>query len=710
MVDAHLLIDPADERRALLASAIPGLPGAVSRPMLANVEVLDALGLPTGDFAPIFGARFRRDEMLTALRRVADGGDARLSSTDGRIVFERSRMDADGSAVLEAGERGAHFPNVALLGSDVAARRAVLDRITAAGELDADALRRWRDLVEAGPLDDRPFLAFDGELSATPDARLRSIAQDMDEGSAGYSDLIPRDVDYYLRLLAVSSLPPSLGEFEDRWLAEAGGLDPPALCRLLRSAAPLSCMRGRLVARTSEWLEPADRASLVDDLAGMADPYSVACAFEVACHDLEQDGMRERADALLPRLLDRHGAVVQGGGAMLSTTMAIATATLARERTVAGLPLYARRLARLLHASHLVRALASSNVDLPDFSAKAARAYALLARFADLCDAAEGSVAQLQLVGADFVWGQVFRRASEAISAVPEDRRPGEWLKQGQEALTVEQDSPSNLFLFAPGPVDEFGSDQPDPAFALGSDVADDLVAYGPGSIKEKLRSDLLKLTIGCELEARDRARYAAALPAFLEDHPDGEFAHLAEVGLQLAAKWGEVEVADRIMASAMSRVRSGALRDAGAAVRLTLLAAASRRGRRDWLDQVAKIAGAVANAIPRGVEPSTLVRAFEVLRDHDPELGVRLAPAKASAMLAYDRLPRSAPERDRLSGGSAELPLPSRRRLRASWHEGVVTGRDPRAIGGAHGDRRVAGRPSHVEAGRCGPAGNRGP
>ena len=85
MVKIDEELTPEEEARAVLRFALPNLPASIRVAMLAEPAVVTRAGFPLGEFLPLWGRSFRRADILTALRAIANGEGVLLRSYDGKI-------------------------------------------------------------------------------------------------------------------------------------------------------------------------------------------------------------------------------------------------------------------------------------------------------------------------------------------------------------------------------------------------------------------------------------------------------------------------------------------------------------------------------------------------------------------------------------------------------------------------------------------------
>jgi len=634
-------LSPEEEARALLFSIIPKLPESVSTIMLADPVVLTTLGLPTGDFVRIWNRRFSRPELFACLRNVANEVEAPLASADRDIEIEEAWLDEDGACVLRSGREAARFANVAVLSHDPDRRSSAINAIVASGEISSEREDKWRGAIAMGPLDDALFLALETELDASPEAAFRAMAHDIGEGSAKFNDLVPLDLNHYVGLLGLFPPPPTLAEFKTAWLTAAAALDNVRLFRLLKLSGPLSILPGGLVAQASDHLPATDRVTLAQFLEAAPDPFSIIAAFEIACRHRADPAMQVIGDELAPRLFDRADPLIEAASPALASTLAITTTITARHRTLSDWPLYAKRLVRIIHASQLVRLFRTANVDPAIFEDEVTRSFAPQARLADLCDAREAPLWQSHHFVPALTHAIAMARVTAAIADLNETAVPREWLTAGERALAGDVEDGWGLFLFAPSPLDELDEEWKGPTVLTPENAAESCQVLEAGEDLERSLSELIKISVAFEMPADRRNALGMALLVLLKRLEGTNFMFVGEIALQLAARWRDEALSDRIVGILLERARSDGLPDAAGAPRLTMLATAAVEDRELWLQRASNVAQQFAYAQKSGPSAIHLMRALDLLRDFEPDLGPRIASAKAYAVLAFDRLPR---------------------------------------------------------------------
>lgn len=632
-------LSPEELKAEFFRSAIVKLPEEVASAMLRDPAVLAILGLPQGEFVQLWGERFERKAMFDALRSLVRGETVNLSSCDGATTAEEARLDADGSAILRSGSEGLRFQHVKLFSDNGAERASVIDEIAATGELAVDREMAWRAAAEQWPFDDDLFIALQGEVDAAPEAIYREMTQGISNGTAIFDDLVPVEVEHYASLLGVWPLPGTLGAYRAAWLDMAQSLDKARLCRLLRLSGPFAAMQSGLVATASDGLDPPERFEIANFLASRADPFSAGAAFEVASRNLDDAAMRELANDLVGRICNYQHPMYEIAGPALEAALAITVSLTARDRTFDGWPLYAKRLALILHASHLLRMFRAASVDPAKLAEEIGKRFGSQARLAGLCDIREAPVFQFHYLGAGLIQAMLIDRVTEAISRMEAASRPEEWIAERDKAVGDVVESGRGLFLVAAGALDEF-EDGWTGLSELETKFADEnLERLRNETASPVLLNELVKIAVAFEVSPDRRSDIGAAIVAALTRFTDpADHLMAAEFGLQIAARWRDRDMADHIVGLLLAAVQKAELPDSGASARYTMLAAATAADHTEWLNRVAQTAQSFALSHQPGNGLQNLRRAINLLCDFDSDLAPKLASAKSFAMLAYDR------------------------------------------------------------------------
>jgi hypothetical protein len=235
-------------------------------------------------------------------------------------------------------------------------------------------------------------------------------------------------------------------------------------------------------------------------------------------------------------------------------------------------------------------------------------------------------------------------RMTAAVAELNETDVPKAWLTAGETALAGDVEAGWGLFLFAPSPLDELDGEWKGLTFLTPENAEEACQVLEAGDDLERSLSELIKMSVAFEIPADWRSTLATVLPTFLTGLDGANFMLVGEIALQLAARWRDEVLSDRIVDILLERARGDGLPDAAAAPRLTMLAAAAAEERALWLQRAGNVAQHFAYAQKSGPPSINLMRALELLRDFEPDLGPKIASAKAYTVLTFDRLPRLAP------------------------------------------------------------------
>lgn len=645
-------LTPEEEARAVLRFALPNLPASIRAAMLADPAVVTRAGFPLGEFLPLWGRSFGRADILTALRAIANGESVLLRSYDGKIEVTDGGPVDEHHAYLAVGHQRSIFANVSLLGRDGAKRNAALDAIAAQGEMSSDREAVWRAASAAGPFDDALYAALETELGSSPESFFGALVEQVERGEANFEDMVPADLNHFAGLLALFPPPASLAEFRAAWLAAAAILDDNRLLRLLKLCGPLSVVPGALVATASDKLPPETRVELTKFLAASADPLSQVAAFEILCRHLKTPGMREIGEELVGRLLDPAAALVSQWGPMLSAVLAATSVLEARTTCLAGWPLYAKRLVRFLHASHLLRAFEEAEVDIATAAQNMSRAFDSRAQLVDLSDAWIAAPFEPFYLGPIYLRVMLMHRCAAAITALDADERPAPWIEAGSRVLAADVADTGGFVHKIPGPFDAFEA-EPISLRLCEPQEAQDLLGHLERADDAASAVELLtRFWIAQEAPEDMRSPVGAALPPFLDNLADDrQWLIAAEIGLRLASRWRDVALADAIIKRLTARAHEGRLNDHGAPPRLVLLGAAVVGDREAWRARVGDIALELAFALPHGMASLNMMLGLEFLRDLDPGLAGPLAASRSYAALANEGIPAQCEPTEAVSG-----------------------------------------------------------
>lgn len=626
-----------EDRRAFVAAMLQKIPESLSQAMLGKDSIRAALGLPAGESLIVFDARFEASAVMTSLRAVANGVKPDLRSINGMAGVEEARLDPDGSAVMIAGDQGARFAFVGLLSDDMDVRRRTLNAVLAAEDLEPADEARLRTAVERGPIDEDLFVELESLVEATPKAVYRRLASEATEGVT-FDAMVPGEEQFFEALLGFAP-PETMGEYRAGWLARCASLDPVRRARWIALTAPLSMLRGDLVAQAARGLNREARLRLSMFLAGVPDPLSRLAAFELAAAESADPDFKAVGDRILPELLDQEHERTAAGLSLLTSTVILTSTVSARRGTLSHWPIYARRLVCYLHASMLTRQFGNGAIDAGEMRRSIDLPLEGNFRLVELCDARLAPVNQWGPISPARLHATIAARIARTVADLPDESRPQDWADAVDAASTAASACPDALFQLAAGPLDPFEDDWAGLLELTGEMVDGTIERLETGENDERALSDLLNIAVAFEVETARRAEVAERVPKFLERLPDETFTQAADLSLQLAARWKLADLAERTIDLALSRKAAGAAIDPSAPVRFGLLGGASKADAEVCAKKTGEYFNSFAFIAKPGIDLNNMLAAIDLIGDFAPSLRPALASARSFALLAHDAI-----------------------------------------------------------------------
>lgn len=629
-----------EEHRVFVVAMLQRMPESINRPLLTDASVRADLHLPVEDSLEIFGQRFEWTALLSALRDVADGKQVALISVNGKITVDRSWLERDGSAILVASDLKARFANAGLLSKDETTRLRTLNALVNAEDLSFVEEAELRALIDVGPLEEEEFIALENLIESTPKAIYRRLNADASKG-VSYDMLVPEEARLFQSLLGMSP-PETLDKYRDKWLKLAASLDPDKRARQIALAAPICALKGNLVVTASKNLDRSVRLRLAQFLAAAPDPLSQVAAFQLAASEHADSDFRDIGDKVLPILLDRADERTNASLSFLTSALILTRSVSARRQTLYGWPVYAKRLACLIHASLLVRTFGTEAIDVEDIARDVGRPLASNYRLAELCDARTAPDGLWSPPSSERVHSMIVSRLAETLADIPEEERPIEWTKDVDEAVGQISAGPEALVYMSPGPFDLFDEDSSG-RIELSAETLHEMIEQMEAkSDEQRTLSGLLNLVVAFDVNSERRADLAALFCDFVNSLPDETFAAGADLSLQLTARWKLADVAERLINLSVPRLSAGAVKDLSTVLRFSLLGAASNEDANIWARKVGEYMKGFAFAVPPDPEVRNLITGIELVGNFAPALQPALTSARSFALMAYDQLPES--------------------------------------------------------------------
>lgn len=632
-------VEPLDEgQRAFVVAMLQKMPEVISQAILSDREMLARMELPTEDSIRLFGRRFIKTKLFDALRDVANGKPVSMASASGDLVVEETELGADGSASLITSDEGARFSNAGLLSDDFDVRQRTLDTLLAREDLSAEIETKLRGWIADHPIDETQYLEIEMLVDATPKAVYRRLVEQVDQGTR-FDDLVPEEADFYAALLG-GRPPETLGKYRGDWLIRTASLAPVRRAAWIALTAPIAVLRGNLIVPATRDLERGVRLRLARFLGGALDPLSQVAAFQLAVAEHDDLEFKAVGDDVLPRLLDRTDARMATGLKFLGATLTLTSTISAGRQTLGDWPLYAKRLAWLLHASLLVRTIGAERIEVEALEASIARPMSLNYHLQELCDARISSFNLWRGPTAERLHAFVLIRTTGTIGGIADEELPTEWVAAVKALVDEISGGPEALAYMTPGPFDPFEDD-----WGGLLDVTEETVREMAARLKDvadpqRILSDLSNLVVAFDVAPEHREPLASHYPDYLKSMSGHKFAHAADLMLQLVARWKLSAIAEKIVELALARVASSDVTDISMGPRLSLLAGASQSDEAAWLQKVGEYMVGFAFVIKPGKATVNLLAAIELLSNFVGRLRSYLAPARSLAMLAHDEVP----------------------------------------------------------------------
>ena len=628
-------IEPTQEEitRYFLTETLQKLPQSLSQPLLRIPDLLSKIGLATDDTVRIFDTRVLRDHLLEALQAIADGETPDLSSHKGLKVSDAIRLNSDGSAEIIKGNKGARFSNVALLGKDKPARQKCLTLLFADGRFEAHREAHWRRVINKRPVTHTEYLALETELQNHAEVELSEISNDLVEESATIDILARATPAYLLDLVGLTKLPDHLLDFQKSWLDEAKQLKGRHLARRLRLAAPIAILGGNLIGEAALGLPAKERWTLFEYLVSSPDPLSVLAALEIACCNHANGKAITRATKALSLLWKPDSKIFRQGVGDVHITYVAATACWSKERTLHDWPLYAQRLAKLLHAAHIARILDQHNVERPDLHERVLGAFQYRARLSDYRDLQIEPYWQAIYLQASTLTAEIFRRSVEAVQSIPDDLRPSNWTDLGAGMMKYLDDKQANLMLWAATQFSPF-LESWNGLTELDEENVDNVFEILNGTDPAAWLDRMFKLQVSFEIPQLRRGDYRRRVTEIVETLNGEQFIHAVEMNLHIAARWRDAGLSDDLINIVFRRFKDDDVHLRSSLARQILLASACEASEENWLERLRVMTTSFARIYPERQRIEAYRESLMVIAGMSEKLAQTVAPALSMASL----------------------------------------------------------------------------
>lgn len=627
--------EPTEEEitRYFLKDTLQKLPQSLSQPLLRIPDLLIKIGVTTDDTVRILDDRVLRDHLLDTLQAIADGEMPELFSHNGVKVSDAVRLNSDGSAEVIKGNKGARFSNVALLGKDKPARQKCLTQLFADGRFEAHREAHWRRIINKRPVTHAEYVALETELQTHAEVDLSEISNDLVEESATIDILARATPDYLLDLVGLTKIPDSLADFQQIWLDKAKHLKGRHLARRLRLAAPISILGGNLIGEAALGLSAKERWTLFEYLVSSPDPFSVLAALEIACCSHANGKGITKATKALSLLWKPDSKIYRQGVGDVHITCVAATACWSKERTLLDWPLYAQRLAKLLHAAHIARILDQHNVERPDLHDRVVGAFQYRARLSDYRDLHIEPYWQAIYLQSSTLTAEIFRRSVEIVQSIPEDLRPSNWTDLGAGMMKYLDERQANMMLWAATQFSPFLENW-NGLTKLDEENVESLFEILNGSDPAAWLDRMLKLQVSFEIPEPRRCDYRKRVIEIVETLNGEQFIHAVEMNLHIAARWRDADLSDDVINIVFRRFKDNDIDSKGSLARQILLACACEDSEEKWLEKLRVITTSFAGIYPERQRIGVYRDSLTIIAGMSEKLAQAVAPALSMASL----------------------------------------------------------------------------
>jgi hypothetical protein len=583
------------------------------------------------------------ETLFAAFRCAVDGKPIpAIIDANNTEISAKVSIAADGTGIVEIGDKGWRFAHAALLSGDTDRRLVTLEsalhRHTIAGRYAAEL----RALVAKADYSDEDFVETVRLLSSSPEAfagRLRDVIAKREIGEA---HLLPDDIRYWDHLAAPVGKSATLAEFiVDELETERRArlsLDPIEAYKSisLTFAAP-----GLVPRELFKSLEADVVLRIVDAALRSDDHFALVGGFEICSDWVGRDArFTEPGDRLLDRLFASQRRI-EGTCRMFAAAFIIATAHLAVHDVLRSQPVYWRRLVAASHASLIVRTCGITDDDYDEVISWATRLRGEEYLLSVFCDMAIEPQWRPEWAESRFLTADVFGRAYGAFLALPEAIAPESWRTRLTTAkVWIDADDLNSLMSFPA--VLEGARRARIPAISeLGETIAE---AYGQLSREPSIEM-LLRLTPALQAYGVPEGVNISArqVVAQIRNGTDGLDDPVVQAALSLlghiAILAKDTDLADAVAETCVEMVLAGKeQRSLYEAVFRLVECAAANPDREAARSVLAKRLELLAFRLPVSERMTSYVWLLEVLRKVMPEIAPLLGRAVAAAKLGVPR------------------------------------------------------------------------
>lgn len=262
------------------------------------------------------------------------------------------------------------LPDFWALSADAKDRMQSFERWANDCNLQDDAARAWRALLDSGPITDEAHERLLDEYRFTPVGFARFLAKSIEDGKTSINALVPTEKRFYDRLIGQACSDATLEHY-------ANGVVPAHTVQLIEwheqfglQLSFLLCGHAKIsYAIAAHSLKREALLATYEGLASSGDRISQTGAVEVGLYLLDT---HPELEPFLIRIIKqiRDDNLEDEGGrpVLLSTLIAFVAGTLARRKTLESMPPFWRRQAAIAHASLIERQLVEAGINVKNFT------------------------------------------------------------------------------------------------------------------------------------------------------------------------------------------------------------------------------------------------------------------------------------------------------------------------------------------------------
>lgn len=318
------------------------------------------------------GISIQRSELFEAIRKVlADRSEVVVTDTDGRDwkVFAEGGEGEQPTVLISSNDQRYNLPDFTALSPDSGTRLHSFEEAASDVNLPANATDAWRDILSERCLEDEEVDQFHSEFRDTPVHIARSIRAEIQKGQSNASSLVPPSRRYFERLVgeynesfSIRDYAAGSGKNFMEGLSEWRPYDGFLFSLFLSSHSALTAEI------SIERLEDKDLVRALEFLVERGDRISQLGAVEAGLRVLPE---KPEIEPFLVRLVEQiRDDDVDGptsGFKLLSALYILVDGELSRSRLLSDVPPFYRRLASLAQAALIQRETVSSPIEIDSF-------------------------------------------------------------------------------------------------------------------------------------------------------------------------------------------------------------------------------------------------------------------------------------------------------------------------------------------------------